>query len=103
MRENPTSATISVQQTTTIACRTGRDQDGELDPEADVARPGIAFQARFDPRGAARFRYNGPMLRAACVAALFLASSCAMNPAIPESLRAEMAPGGVLRAGVNLG
>jgi polar amino acid transport system substrate-binding protein len=37
------------------------------------------------------------------LAALLFAASCAMNPSVPESVRAEMAPGGVLRAGINLG
>jgi len=36
-------------------------------------------------------------------AALLLAASCAMTSSVPEDLRAEMAPGGVLRAGINLG
>ena len=36
-------------------------------------------------------------------ASILLAASCAMTPTVPESLRAEMAPGGVLRASVNYG
>ena len=37
------------------------------------------------------------------LAALLFAASCAMTPSVPENVRAEMAPGGVLRAGINLG
>jgi len=43
------------------------------------------------------------MLRLASITLLLAAASCAMTPSVPDSLRSEMAPGGVLRAGVNLG
>jgi polar amino acid transport system substrate-binding protein len=43
------------------------------------------------------------MLRAIFHPVFLLAASCAMNPSVPENVRAEMAPGGVLRAGLNLG
>ena len=43
------------------------------------------------------------MLRTAFLAVLSLAASCAMTTSVPEPIRAEMAPGGVLRAGINLG
>ena len=37
------------------------------------------------------------------IAALLAVASCAMTPPVPENVRAEMAPGGVLRVGINLG
>src|SRR5689334_10458251 len=43
------------------------------------------------------------MFRPFFLAALLAAASCAMNPSVPENVRAEMAPGGVLRASVNYG
>ena len=43
------------------------------------------------------------MFRPVFLTALLAAASCAMNPSVPESVRAEMAPGGVLRASVNYG
>jgi polar amino acid transport system substrate-binding protein len=43
------------------------------------------------------------MFRAILPAALIFLASCAMNPSVPENVRAEMAPGGVLRASVNYG
>jgi polar amino acid transport system substrate-binding protein len=43
------------------------------------------------------------MLRAASLFAALFTASCAMTPSATESLRAEMAPGGVLRTGLNLG
>jgi polar amino acid transport system substrate-binding protein len=43
------------------------------------------------------------MFRSLFLAALLAAASCAMNPSVPENVRAEMAPGGVLRASVNYG
>jgi polar amino acid transport system substrate-binding protein len=43
------------------------------------------------------------MLRAAFLLAFLFTTSCTMTPSAPESVRSEMAPGGVLRAGFNLG
>ena len=43
------------------------------------------------------------MFRPIILTALLAAASCAMTPSVPENLRAEMAPGGVLRASVNYG
>jgi polar amino acid transport system substrate-binding protein len=43
------------------------------------------------------------MIRTSFLAAAFFTTSCAMTPSVPENVRAEMAPGGVLRAGINLG
>jgi polar amino acid transport system substrate-binding protein len=43
------------------------------------------------------------MLRAASLLAFLFTASCAMTPSVPESVRSEMAPNGVLRAGFNLG
>jgi polar amino acid transport system substrate-binding protein len=43
------------------------------------------------------------MLRAASLLAALFTASCAMTPSVPESVRSEMAPNGVLRAGINLG
>lgn len=44
------------------------------------------------------------MTRSIVLLASFLAlAACAMRPTVPDSLRAEMAPRGVLRAGVNYG
>jgi polar amino acid transport system substrate-binding protein len=37
------------------------------------------------------------------IAALLAAASCAMTPSVPENVRAQMAPNGVLRVGINLG
>jgi polar amino acid transport system substrate-binding protein len=55
----------------------------------------------FDPRRVRR--QNPPVPRTFLIAAAFLAASCAMTPTVPDSLKAEAAPGGVLRAGINLG
>ena len=43
------------------------------------------------------------MLRIASLILLLTAAACAMTPSAPENVRAEMAPGGVLRASVNYG
>jgi polar amino acid transport system substrate-binding protein len=43
------------------------------------------------------------VLRLASLTLLLAAASCAMTPSVPDSVRSEMAPGGVLRASVNYG